>query len=126
MKAENPKTRYGNLKVKLQLVPTSAKIAIARALEEGAEKYSPWNWRETPVPLMTYVGACCRHLDAFVEGEMKDPDSDTKEHLDGAIGSLAIIIDAMSLGEGNYIDDRPSVSSQGALESLKKGSRKCL
>lgn len=122
----NPKTIYGDRKVRLQYVPLSASIAIARALAEGAEKYGPWNWRDKPVPLMTYIGAAYRHLGAFVEGETLDPDSSTKSHLDGAIASIAIIIDAMSLGEGMYIDDRPEIISGGSLIELEQGNRKSL
>jgi len=124
MSDANPKTQYGNLKIALQLVPVSASIAIARALTEGAEKYGEYNWRDTPVPLMTYIGAIYRHLGAFIEGEIADPDSDDKQHLDGAIASLSIIIDVMSLGKEHYIDDRPKKVSPGALKDLATGSRK--
>lgn len=120
----NPKTQYGDLKIALQLVPLSANIAIARALTEGAEKYGEYNWRNAPIPLMTYIGAIYRHLGAFIEGEINDPDSGSKEHLDGAIGSLAIMIDAMSLGPDHYIDDRPAHSSPGALQALREKSKK--
>jgi len=120
----NPKTKYGDRKIPLQLVPLSASIAIARGLAEGRDKYGFYNWRDRPVPLMTYIGAIGRHLGAFIEGEFDDPDSTNKSHLDGAIASLAIIIDAMSLGDGSYIDDRPNTSSHGALKALTEGSRK--
>ena len=120
---QNPKQAFGDRKVKLQLVPPAASIAIATGLEEGAEKYGPWNWRDDPVELMTYFGALKRHMDAWLEGEDSDPDGDGKTHLDGAIASLAILIDAQSLGEGRFIDNRPSKSSPGALDSLTRGAR---
>ena len=120
----NPKTIFGDKKVKLQYVPLSANIAIARALAEGIEKYGAFNWRDKPVPIMTYIGATLRHMGAFVEGENEDPDSSNKLHLDGALASLAIIVDAMSLGADYYIDDRPKHSSPGALLSLCQGNTK--
>lgn len=120
----NPKTIFGDKKVKLQYVPLAANIAIATALTEGIEKYGAYNWRDKPVPVMTYIGATLRHLGAFVEGEDEDPDSNDKLHLDGALASLAIIVDAMSLGAEHWIDDRPVHSSPGALYRLKQTSTK--
>ena len=122
MNDPNPKQAYGDRKIKLQLVPPSAAIAIAKGLEEGAKKYSPWNWRDDPVETMTYYGAVQRHLAAWVEGEDLDPDSaHGKTHLDGAIASLAILIDALSLGTA--IDNRPKVKSAGTLQRLEQGAR---
>lgn len=119
----NPKQLYGDKKIKLQLVPPSASIAIANGLEEGAEKYGAWNWRDSKVEAMTYYGAVLRHLTAWLEGEDIDPDSEHgKTHLEGAIASLSILIDAGSCD--TLIDNRPKVKSTGALGSLKKGSRK--
>lgn len=123
MNEPNPKQQYGDRKVKLQLVPLSADIAIAAGLEEGAQKYSPWNWRDQPVEAMTYVGAALRHIKAWVEGEEDDPDSEMgKHHLDGAIASLAILIDARATG--SLLDNRPGKKCEGALERLKRGSRR--
>lgn len=114
----NPKKRYGDKKVPLQLVPPAAAISIARGLQEGARKYGAWNWRENAVEFMTYVGSAKRHIDAMLEGEWEDPDSqDGKLHIDGALASLAILADAVSFG--NLIDDRPP-SNLGALLLLKE------
>lgn len=121
----NPKQQYGDLKLKHQLVPAAAMNAIARGLEEGAKKYGPYNWRDQPVELMTYVGATLRHLFAWIEGEEIDPDSKAgKHHLDGAIADLAIIIDAIKAD--TFIDNRPRVKNKGALDDLKTGARKDL
>lgn len=117
----NPKQAYGDAKVKLQLVPPSAAIAIANGLEEGAKKYGPWNWRDQPVEVMTYFGATKRHMDAWLEGEWLDPDGNGKTHLDGAIASLAILIDALTMGD--FIDNRPGKKNAEALNALKKGAR---
>ncbi len=123
MSDPNPKKAFGDAKVPLHLVPPAAMIAIAKALAEGAEKYDPWNWRVDDVETMTYIGAVFRHLAAYVEGEEIDPDSPTgKTHLDGAIGSLAILIDAESVG--SLIDNRPERKSCGTLVALKQGARK--
>jgi hypothetical protein len=120
--SENPKQALGDKKIQLQIVPPAAKIAIANGLVEGAEKYGPWNWRDIPIRLMTYVGSAQRHLDAWIEGEELDPDGDGKTHLEGAIASLAIILDAIS--SGSAIDDRPQTPNEGVLKALKQGSHK--
>lgn len=120
--APNPKQAMGDAKIQLQLVPSSVEIAIANGLVEGAEKYGAWNWRDQPVQIMTYVGSMKRHMAAYIEGEDIDPDGNGKTHLEGAIASLAIIIDALSAGSA--IDDRPKVKDQGVLNALKHGSVK--
>jgi len=102
----NPKQRYGDSKVPLHLVPAAFKIMTAIGLDEGANKYGAWNWRDIKVEVMTYIGAIQRHLDAWVDGEEIDPDSLVgKPHLAGAAASLAIIIDALETGHA--IDNRP-------------------
>jgi len=120
--APNPKQAMGDAKIQLQLVPSSVEIAIANGLIEGAIKYGPWNWRDQPVMLMTYVGSMKRHMAAWIEGEEIDPDGNGKTHLEGAIASLAILIDAISCG--TFIDNRPTVKDNGVLQALKKGNVK--
>lgn len=120
----DPKKQYGDAKVPLQLVPPAASIAIAKGLAEGADKYAPWNWREGPVEYLTYYGAVQRHLAAWLEGEDLDPDSQHgKTHLDGAIASLAILIDAIAMG--NATDNRP-IPAKGTLKHLEQGARKLM
>jgi hypothetical protein len=102
----NPKQLYGDKKLPLHWVPPAALCALAKALGEGGRKYGPYNWRDQPVEVMTYVGGTLRHLAAWVDGEEIDPDSaEGKKHLDGAIASLAILIDAIE--SGYAIDNRP-------------------
>ena len=120
----NPKQAMGDKKIQLQLVPSSVEIAIANGLVEGARKYGAWNWRDQPVQLMTYVGSLKRHMASWIEGEDIDPDGDGKRHLDGAIASLAIIIDAISCGSA--IDDRPRVKNMGVINTLATQSYKII
>jgi len=85
----------------------------------GSEKYGGYNWRSQPVNQMVYVASALRHLLAHAEGEDLDPDCDLgKSHLDGAIGSLAILIDSISCGTS--IDDRPVVKNLSALKALEQ------
>jgi hypothetical protein len=102
----NPKQKFGDAKVPLHLVPPALAIGAAIALGEGAPRYGPYNWRETDVEVMTYIGALERHLAAYKDGEDIDPDSSVgKRHLDGMAACLAILLDATD--GGFLIDNRP-------------------
>lgn len=108
----NPKQIYGDKKPPLHLIPSSAIIEEAMALKEGANKYDPFNWRETAVEAQTYIGAALRHLYAYQEGENYDPDSGA-HHLGHARACLAILIDAAQVGK--LIDNRPPSGIGGRL-----------
>lgn len=100
----NPKDRLGAKKVNLHLVPPASKIYQALAMENGAKKYGPYNWRDKKVQLSIYISAIQRHVDAFFDGEELAEDSGVP-HLAHAIANLGIIIDALETG--CLIDDRP-------------------
>jgi hypothetical protein len=71
--------------------------------ELGAEKYGPWNWRETGVCASTYVNAILRHLNAWRDGEDLDPESGIT-HLAHIACSANILMDAEHCGK--LQDDR--------------------
>jgi hypothetical protein len=48
---------------------------IVRALEFGAAKYEPDGWKSVPTPRMRYYDALQRHLLAWWNGEVNDPES---------------------------------------------------
>jgi hypothetical protein len=100
----NPKDLLGIKKVQLHLVPPSSIIYQAQAMEDGARKYGPYNWRDKKVKATVYVGAALRHLLAYLDGEENAQDSG-KPHLGHALACLGIIVDAKETG--NLIDDRP-------------------
>jgi hypothetical protein len=93
----NPKDLVGAKKAPLSLVPPSAIIAIAEAMGNGADKYGPFNWREYPVQVRTYVEAAQRHLLAFLDGQWAAEDTGIS-HLSHAMAGLAILYDAFTLG----------------------------
>lgn len=100
----NPKQAYGDKKIPLHLVPPVAIAYMGMGLREGAKKYGPYNWRETDVEVMTYLGAALRHIGAFIDREDTDPESGNP-HLAHAMASLAILVDAYEGGTCN--DNRP-------------------
>lgn len=121
----NPKTRDSSHKVPLSLVPPAVRVAIARVLKIGGEKPGRWhwNWRDEPVKLSQYLDAIHRHLAQFESGQ--DNDEEMSElagspinHLDAAISSLAILIDAREAGV--LVDDRPTKGQGGAAKMLKR------
>lgn len=114
----NPKTRQGVKKVPMHLVPPVAVAYAAQALEDGAKKYGPYNWRDESISVSTYVSAAKRHLDAYWDGEAVAEDSG-QHHLAHAIATLAILIDALEAG--CLHDDRPKPGGFPAfLERTRK------
>lgn len=102
-KPTNPKDAIGCDKLPLHLWPTTATAMGCLGVLEGMLKYGRTNWRETGVRTSIYIDACKRHLDAYMEGEDRAPDSGTP-HLANALACLAIIVDAQAAGKLN--DDR--------------------
>lgn len=100
----DPKAACAIKKPQLQLVPPCFEEAVANALQQGAERYGAWNWRENQVTVMTYLGAIRRHLNAFLDGEDEAPDSGIS-HLGHIGASCAILLDAKK--QGTLVDDRP-------------------
>jgi hypothetical protein len=101
----NPKSLQGAKKYSLRYLPLSANIAVNRALEDGAKKYGPANWREKGVAISVYVDAALRHINQFYDGKQDNASDSGAPNLGHAMACLAIIIDA--LAEGSAIDDRP-------------------
>lgn len=103
----NPKDKVGIKKPNLGLVPSSAIIAMALALQNGAEKYGAFNWREEgkPVQYMTYLSADLRHTYEFIDGEDVARDS-LLSHLAHKMAGIAVLYDAIAVG--NAVDDRPT------------------
>lgn len=110
----NPKDKIGIKKVQLNLIPPAALIYESLAMEDGAEKYGAFNWREKKVRASIYYAALLRHALAWFDGEELAEDS-KKPHLGHARACTGILIDAYETG--NLIDDRPK---KGAAAKLIK------
>lgn len=115
----NPKDLLGIKKVQLNLVPSSSKIYQALAMEDGAEKYGPYNWRSKKVRASIYVAAALRHLEAWHDSREELAEDSQKPHLGHALACLGIIVDALETG--NLVDDRPL---PGAAAKLIKRYKK--
>jgi len=89
----DPKGAVGATKTPLGLIPPHAMEQTAWVHKLGADKYGPWNWRETGVCASTYVNAILRHLNAWRDGEDLDPESGIS-HLAHIACSANILMDA--------------------------------
>ena len=67
-KFDGGKPQYG-------LLPPLALRATVDVLTFGAEKYEPDNWKHVPDSKRRYFDALQRHLWAYKEGEVIDPES---------------------------------------------------
>jgi hypothetical protein len=117
----NPKDLLGIKKVQLNLVPPSSIIYQALAMEDGARKYGPYNWRQNKVITSIYVAAAMRHLQSYWDGEENASDSG-KPHLAHALACLGIIVDAKETG--NLVDDRPLPGAASRLISELEQKKK--
>lgn len=109
----NPKDLLGIKKVQLNLVPTSSTIYQALAMEDGAQKYGAFNWRENKVIASIYVAAALRHLAAWYDGGEELASDSKKPHLGHALACIGIIVDAFETG--NLVDDRPKPGASPQL-----------
>lgn len=115
----NPKDLVGCKKVQLGLFPAAAKIYGALALQDGATKYGPYNFRDKKITYTTYLDAIERHLLALRDGE--DCADDSKlHHLCHILGCAGILADALE--SNNLIDDRPPKGPAAALLAKYKQS----
>ena len=66
--------RLNSGKLRVDLVPTSAVVALAQVLEVGAKKYADHNWARGMKWSNTYA-SLYRHLLKWLDGEDVDPES---------------------------------------------------
>jgi hypothetical protein len=108
----NPKDLLGTKKVNLHLVPPASTLYQALAMEDGARKYGPYNWRANKVIATIYVDAAMRHILSWLDGEENASDSGVP-HLGNALACLGILVDAKETG--NLVDNRPLPGSMASL-----------
>jgi hypothetical protein len=108
----NPKDALGSAKPDLSLVPPASLIHEALAMENGAKKYGPYNWRAKKIRARVYVAAALRHLLQYLDGEDTAVDSGV-HHLAHAKACCGILLDAIETG--NLDDDRPKPGSATRL-----------
>ena len=101
--------KYDNEKPRVDLVPSSFVIEVAKVLTFGANKYEADQWRDGTDYSRIYA-ACLRHMLAWHEGEDKDPESGLS-HLAHAACNLAFLLEYIDTNTG--CDDRYVYSYRG-------------
>jgi hypothetical protein len=82
--------KFDGGKLQYGLLPPAALKATVEILTFGAEKYEPDNWKYVPDSKRRYFDAMQRHLWAWKEGEINDPESG-KHHLAHAMCCLMFL-----------------------------------
>jgi hypothetical protein len=90
---ENPKDATSKDKLPLDLIPPISEYQVAMCLKHGADKYTAWNWRSTPIKLSRYIAAIKRHLLQVSLGNWIDPESG-QPHVAHIAATCAILMDA--------------------------------
>ncbi len=75
-------TKHDQEKIRVELLSPIWLFGVGRVLTFGAQKYAAHNWRKG-LELSRVLGACLRHVLAFLGGEDRDPESGLP-HLDHA------------------------------------------
>lgn len=89
----NVKTAAATAKPRTSAVPTVGIFALGAAMQNGADKYGRFNWRDTTVSASVFYDAIQRHLMAWQSGEDYADDSGI-HHLAHAMAGCAILLDA--------------------------------
>lgn len=66
--------KYDKEKIQVELLSPTWLEGVGMVLTFGAKKYAAHNWRKG-IQLSRLLGACLRHVFAFMRGEDKDPES---------------------------------------------------
>lgn len=67
--------KYDQGKLRWSLVPNGVMQEYIKVLEYGAVKYAENNWQRVPNATTRYYDAAMRHIDAWWQGEMDDPET---------------------------------------------------
>lgn len=83
-KDDSSKRRYS-------LLPKGAVNSVVDVLEFGSKKYADNNWQKVPDAKTRYYDAAMRHLDAWLNGDLKDAETGLP-HLAHAICCLMFLM----------------------------------
>jgi hypothetical protein len=67
--------KYDAGKPRWSLLPDGVISDVVRVLEFGATRYGENNWKHVPHATTRYYDAAMRHMDAWWQGEMDDPET---------------------------------------------------
>lgn len=96
----------------MHCVPNTALIEMNAVMGGGAHKYGLYNFRDTKIDAMTYIGAIRRHFFLWEDGEDVDEESN-RSHLAHIMACCALALDAQWTGK--FIDNR---SKTGLVKTI--------
>lgn len=99
----NVKTAAAATKPRSSAIPPNSILVMGAAMQNGADKYGIFNWRDTTVSATVFYDAMMRHMLAWYNGGDDAPDSKVS-HLGHIMANCAILLDAKEHGVFN--DDR--------------------
>lgn len=85
----NQDIKADNGKLMMELIPTSTYRSLGRVLTYGANKYSPYSWKE--VEAERYVGALLRHLTAYIDNPMGKDEESGLLHIEHVLCNAAFL-----------------------------------
>jgi len=101
----NPKDKLGKAKIAIGLLPTEGILQGAKAMETGAKKYGPYNWRTSDkIEVMVYINALLRHIYEYLDGVDNDKESGLSP-LAHIVANGCLLLDAIKYD--CVIDNRP-------------------
>lgn len=90
----NPKKAYGAVKAPMHTLPPLPMVQASNVMAGGSHKYGLYNYRDSNIDAMTYIGAIKRHFSLWEDGEDLDSESQ-QSHLAHIIADCAIVLDCM-------------------------------
>jgi len=100
----NPKTAAGLCKPTFRSIPPVGLILVGDVMQEGADKYGLYNWRDAPITASTYFDAMMRHAWKWWDRQTNDPQTN-RHHLAYTAANCMILMDAFA--HNTIHDDRP-------------------
>ena len=94
----NPKDMIGRLKPGIRRIPPIALLEEGIVMEDGADRYEPFNWQDKPIQASIYYDAMMRHLLAWFCGQDVDPNSKSRTQTTSAPPSRSIAAKACTSG----------------------------
>ena len=95
--------KHDNGKARWDLLPWRQVASVVDVLTVGAQKYAPENWKLVQDARARYFAAAHRHLAAWQEGQLLDPET-RLPHLSHAVCCLLFLM---------WFDDLPKEPDHG-------------
>lgn len=83
--------KYDAGKLRWSLLPNKVVVQVVKVLEYGAVKYHEDSWKQVPEGRKRYYDAANRHIEAWWNGEKRDPETGL-HHLAHACCNLFFLI----------------------------------